>query len=150
MFYRFTDQGVTNRINFLNIYREPKMTELFERDEQRENSDKPLPLPIDVSLSLASNDMAWQSTGSEGFWIKPLYENGDAKQRTWLMKVDPGAWSPSHAHEELEQIYVLSGEFYDEEKTYTPGDYIIRAPGAMHTAGSEDGAVVLLMYSKAT
>ena len=65
------------------------------------------------------------------------------------MKVDPGAFSPLHAHEEIEQIYVLEGQFYDQAKTYGPGDFIVRAPGAMHSAGSEEGAVVLLFYSPA-
>ena len=63
------------------------------------------------------------------------------------MQVDAGAFSPMHAHEEIEQIYVLQGSFYDQEHNYGPGDFIVRAPGAMHTAGSVDGAVVLLFYS---
>ena len=63
------------------------------------------------------------------------------------MKVDAGAWSPAHAHEELEQIYVLEGSFYDEDAEYSAGDFIVRMPGAMHTAGSRDGALVLLVYS---
>ena len=62
------------------------------------------------------------------------------------MKVDAGAWSPPHAHEDLEQILVLEGTFYDDEKTYHPGDFVLRAPGAVHTAGSEDGCIVLLIY----
>jgi anti-sigma factor ChrR (cupin superfamily) len=54
-----------------------------------------------------------------------------------------------HAHNEIEQIYVLEGSFFDQDKTYTAGEYIVRAPGAMHTAGSDTGAVVLLFYSPA-
>ena len=69
--------------------------------------------------------------------------------QTWLMKVDAGAWSPLHAHEEVEQIYVIEGTFYDQDKTYQCGDLIVRAPGAQHTAGSEKGCVVLLVYSPA-
>ena len=65
------------------------------------------------------------------------------------MKVDAGAFSPMHAHDDIEQIYVLEGSFYDQDKTYGPGDYVIRAPGALHSAGSEEGAVVLLVYSPA-
>jgi anti-sigma factor ChrR (cupin superfamily) len=124
------------------------MSDLFARTNQSNDAGQPLALPIDTSLSVPGSEMEWQHTGSDGFWVKPLYENEDASQKTSLMKVDPGAWSPSHAHDELEQIYVLSGSFYDEEKTYAAGDYIIRAPGAMHTAGSADGATVLLFYSK--
>jgi anti-sigma factor ChrR (cupin superfamily) len=122
------------------------MTELFEVKD----SDSPSPLPLAIpaaSASVATNQQDWQSAGVEGFWIKPLYENDQCKQRTWLMKVDAGAWSPAHAHDELEQILVLEGSFYDEEKSYGPGDFILRAPGAMHTAGSEQGAIVMLVYT---
>jgi quercetin dioxygenase-like cupin family protein len=49
----------------------------------------------------------------------------------------------------VEQIYVLEGTFYDQRKTYHAGEYIVRAPGAMHTAGSDTGALVLLFYSPA-
>ena len=69
-------------------------------------------------------------------------------ERTLLMKVDPGAAFPLHAHEEVEQIYVLSGSFFDQDRTLRAGDYACRAPGAMHTAGSEEGAVMLLIYSR--
>jgi ChrR Cupin-like domain len=54
-----------------------------------------------------------------------------------------------HAHEEWEQIYVLSGSFFDQERVLWAGDYACRAPGAMHTAGSEEGALLLLIYDRA-
>ena len=106
-------------------------------------------LPDGQSIDYDSGKMAWQDCGADGFWIKPLLEDGDKGLRTWLMKVDAGAYSPLHAHEEFEQIYVLEGSFYDQDKTYGPGEFIVRAPGAMHSAGSEDGAVLLLFYSPA-
>ena len=65
------------------------------------------------------------------------------------MKVDPGAFSPTHAHDDVEQVYVLEGSFYDQDKTYGPGAFIVRAAGALHSAGSDDGALVLLFYSPA-
>ena len=106
-------------------------------------------LPAAGSSDINAHDIAWQDSGSQGFWIKPLIEDGNQGLRTWLMKVDVGAFSPMHAHEEIEQIYVIEGSFYDQDKTYKPGDLIIRAPGAMHTAGSEEGSLVLLFYSPA-
>ena len=76
-------------------------------------------------------------------------EDQQAGVRTWLMKVEAGAFSPPHAHDQIEQIYVLEGSFYDQDKTCGPGEYIVRAMGAMHSAGSENGALVLLFYSPA-
>lgn len=106
-----------------------------------------LNLPTVGSLDIKTEKIDWQDAGEEGFWIKPLLEDDNAEIRTWLMRVDAGAFSPMHAHEDVEQIFVIEGSFYDQDKTYGPGDYIIRAPGTMHSAGSEDGAVILLFYS---
>ena len=110
-------------------------------------SPKPIAPPVSgsVYLDLAMGD--WQPDGDK-FWIKPIYENPVRGERTCLMKIDAGAWFPLHAHEEMEQIYVLSGSFFDQDRTLRAGDYACRAPGAMHTAGSTEGAVLLLIYSR--
>lgn len=119
------------------------MSELFNS----ESNQGIINLPKSESLSFDSNHVEWQSSGSDGFLIKVLLEDASAGTRTWLMKVEAGAFSPMHAHEDIEQIYVLEGTFYDQDKTYGAGEYIVRAPGAMHSAGSEEGAVVMLFYS---
>ena len=105
------------------------------------------PAPVSGSTLQNTATLDWQDSGSEGFLVKSLLEDPARGLRTWLMKVEPGAWSPPHAHAEIEQIYVLEGSFYDQETTYGPGDYVVRAAGAEHTAGSESGALVLLFYS---
>ena len=65
------------------------------------------------------------------------------------MKVEPGAVSAPHAHaDEIEQIYMLEGQFSDGEASYGPGDFVIRAPGAIHHTACENGALMLLTYSK--
>ncbi len=121
------------------------MSEIFTRSNVNDAAKLPLGLPL-ASISTSTTDVAWQTCGGDGFWIKPLFEGANGQHRTWIMKVDAGAWSPPHAHEDLEQILVLEGTFYDDEKTYHPGDFVLRAPGAVHTAGSEDGCIVLLIY----
>ncbi len=121
------------------------MSEVFVRQAQTGLAG----LPPAGSLDFDSKQIDWQECGAQGFSIKPLLEDSRAGLRTWLMQVDAGAFSPLHAHDEVEQIYVLEGSFYDQDKTYHPGEFIVRAPGAMHSAGSEDGAVVLLFYSPA-
>jgi len=104
------------------------------------------PVKGSVYLDLANVD--WQPDGDK-FWIKPIYEDAVRGERTCLMKIDPGARFPMHAHEETEQIYVLSGSFYDQDRTLRVGDYCCRAPGAMHSSGSDEGAILLLIYSRA-
>ena len=91
----------------------------------------------------------WETSEEPGFLYQALYEAPGC--RTWLMRVEPGAWSPPHAHDgELEQIYVLEGSFYDDERLMRAGDFCCRAPGAMHSAGSDEGALVLLVYTDET
>ena len=104
-------------------------------------------LPKQGSLVIDSNASAWQETDSAGFWVKSLLEDERAGMQACLMKIDAGAFSPLHAHDEVEQIYVIEGSFYDQEKSYGVGEYIVRAAGAMHSTGSEDGAVIMLNYS---
>ncbi len=103
--------------------------------------------PFAGSRYLDPSKLPWQADG-EKFWTKLLYEDAARGERTLLMKVDPGASFPLHAHEEIEQIYVLSGSFFDQERVLRAGDYACRAPGAQHTAGSDEGAVLLLIYSR--
>lgn len=121
------------------------MAEIFHRDESLAAL---MALPPEGSNALATSELDWQACGAPGFSIKPLLEDPEAGVRSWLMQVEAGAFSDLHAHEEIEQIYVIEGSFYDQEKRYGPGDFIVRAAGAMHTAGSETGAVVLLFYSR--
>jgi anti-sigma factor ChrR (cupin superfamily) len=87
------------------------------------------------------------SPGVAGFSEKTLYRDAATKTRVLLMKVEPGAYAPTHSHEEVEHVYVLSGSFSDEYGTYEAGDYLVRNPKAAHEARSEAGATVLLFYS---
>ncbi|MEM7292732.1 MAG: cupin domain-containing protein [Pseudomonadota bacterium] len=104
-------------------------------------------IPALASASLAAADVAWEETGTPGFDIKRLLEDEVSGWHTWLMRVAPGVAAQPHAHERTEQIYVLEGTFYDDDGEYAPGDFIVRSPGAIHTGGSRDGAVVLLIYT---
>jgi len=110
---------------------------------------QPITSPVSGSAYLASAQAEWQPTDTERFWIKPLYEDAAKGEKTLLMKVEPGAYAPLHAHEEFEQFYVLEGSLYDQEQVMNAGDYVCRAAGAMHSAGSDTGAIVLLIYTKA-
>lgn len=104
-------------------------------------------IPNAGSLDYDSKQVDWQGSSTEGFYYKPLVRDQHMGISTLLMKVDPGAFSPLHAHDDIEQIYIMEGSIYDQDKTYNQGEFIIRSPGTMHTTGSENGAVVLLFFS---
>ncbi|MDR7283405.1 quercetin dioxygenase-like cupin family protein [Pseudomonas corrugata] len=105
--------------------------------------------PVEGSLYYASSMDDWLPTKAEGFWIKPLFEDIGRGEKTMLMKVDPGAHVASHTHEgELEQLFVLQGSFYDQNRTLNVGDYCCRAPNAAHSAGSVQGATLMVIYTR--
>jgi anti-sigma factor ChrR (cupin superfamily) len=91
----------------------------------------------------------WRESGSPGFLVKPFLEDAKAGLRTWLMKTEPGATAEMHAHDEIEQVYVLEGSFSDGIADYGPGDFIVRAPGAPHLTACPDGALSLVIYASA-
>jgi anti-sigma factor ChrR (cupin superfamily) len=95
---------------------------------------------------LDATALQWQPSDTPGFDIVTLFENPSTGESTALMKVEPGARSGSHSHDLFEEIYVLDGEFSDEERTYLRGQYCVRSPGTLHTAASKQGCVVMLIY----
>jgi quercetin dioxygenase-like cupin family protein len=98
---------------------------------------------------MSAAGVQWESAGSDGMWVKRLYEDEERGERTWLFRMDPGASSPPHSHEEFEQVYVLEGSFYDEDRLVKAGEYCARSPGAVHSATSDAGALMLVVYTKA-
>ena len=102
-----------------------------------------------ASAYMTTVDTDWEATDSDGFWVKRLYEDPTRGETTWLMRIDAGAYSPPHAHEVFEQVYVLEGSFYDDDRLVRAGEFCARSPGAVHSAASDDGAIMLVIYTKA-
>jgi hypothetical protein len=49
---------------------------------------------------------------------------------------------------DLEHEDVREGSLSDEHCTYHAGDYLVRTPGSDHSAQSEQGATLLLIYTR--
>lgn len=64
-----------------------------------------------------------------------------------LMKIAPGPLGEAHAHDTIEQIYVIDGDFFDEDNAYQAGDFVVRMPGTIHCAGSRGGGTLLIAYA---
>jgi quercetin dioxygenase-like cupin family protein len=106
-------------------------------------------LAVAASSYVSPGGAQWESTGADGMWVKRLYEDEARGERTWLFRMDPGACSPPHSHEEFEQVYVLEGSFYDQDRLVQAGEYCARSPGAVHSAASAGGALMLVVYTRA-
>lgn len=108
-------------------------------------STAPLPRPESGSQFLEPAKLEWQATETPGFWIKPLLRDAGGGT-TMLMRIDPGAFADMHSRDQVEEIFILEGEFSDQHRTYKTGDYCLRAIGAQHIASSKSGCKVLLVY----
>jgi anti-sigma factor ChrR (cupin superfamily) len=101
-------------------------------------------LPGQGSIKLAASD--WQAGERSGELVRNLVDDPRG-YRTMLLKIGPGPYGALHAHQEIEQIYVLDGDFFDDEASYGPGDFLLRMPGTMHRAGSKQGCTMLIVYA---
>ena len=67
---------------------------------------------------------------------------------TVLFKIAPGGVVPFHEHPELEQTYVLEGNFVDDEGECTAGNFVWRPAGSRHEAHCPNGATFIAFFQK--
>ena len=91
----------------------------------------------------------WAAGERPGELVRPLVEDPSGF-RTMLMQILPGALGEAHSHDTIEQIYVMEGDFFDEDASYQAGDFVLRMPSTMHRAGSIGGATLLISYAPLT
>ncbi len=104
-----------------------------------------LGIPSEGSRTTAPAEDWAPSPGSPGWSVRPLLETPGCS--TQLMRVEPGTITRPHAHDTVEQVYIIEGSLYDADGTEHPaGSFIVRAPGAVHAGGSRDGATILVIY----
>jgi anti-sigma factor ChrR (cupin superfamily) len=101
-------------------------------------------LPDQGSIKLSAGD--WQPGERPGEMIRSLVDDPRG-YRTMLVKVAPGPLGELHAHDQIEQIYVMDGDFFDDDASYGPGDFVLRMPGTMHRAGSRKGCTMFIIYA---
>ncbi|WP_424196020.1 cupin domain-containing protein [Ampullimonas aquatilis] len=79
---------------------------------------------------LRSTELPWQPSPVAGVQRRLLARDGDEDARaTSIVRYEPGAVFPSHAHPQGEEIVVLDGEFADEHGIYPAGTYIKKPRG---------------------
>lgn len=103
-------------------------------------------LPPLASRYVDPEAMAWTATRFPGVEAKVLMEDTERGLLTALVRFAPGATLPDHVHQGIEQSYVLSGSFEDDEGRADAGQFVWRPAGSRHAARSPGGAVVLSVF----
>ncbi len=63
---------------------------------------------------------------------------------TSIVRYAPNTFFKEHTHGLGEEIFVLSGEFMDEQGVYPAGSYLRNPPGTKHSPGSHKGCVLFV------
>jgi|GEM_PF-5587019 hypothetical protein len=88
-----------------------------------------MPLPRSGSIKIGAAPLAVGET-------RTLID--DAGYQTLLMRVEAGPLGTLHDHDRIEQIYVIEGDFFDDDASYGPGEFCSAdargdAPGRQQT-----------------
>lgn len=88
----------------------------------------------------------WLPLGPPGVDRKMLFRDPATGQKTFLLRLAPGAELPTHQHKTPEQCMVMEGDLGWEGDTYHAGDFVVVAADGDHASvRSENGAIVLIV-----
>jgi anti-sigma factor ChrR (cupin superfamily) len=88
---------------------------------------------------------AWENVGS-GISCKALSTDRERDRVAMLVRLAPGASYPPHTHAGVEDLHLLTGELWIDEKKLYPGDYNRGESGASdHRVWSETGCTCVLI-----
>jgi quercetin dioxygenase-like cupin family protein len=83
-----------------------------------------------------------------GIECKLLATDTERHRVSMLVRLAPGASYPAHTHAGIEELHLLDGELWIDERKLVPGDYNSGAPGAVDDrVWSETGCTCVLITS---
>jgi anti-sigma factor ChrR (cupin superfamily) len=83
-----------------------------------------------------------------GIECKLLAADTERHRVSMLVRLAPGASYPAHMHAGVEELHLLDGELWIDERKLSPGDYNYGAPGAGDgRVWSETGCTCVLVTS---
>jgi len=95
----------------------------------------------------AWSEPAWEQV-APGIECKLLATDTERHRVSMLVRLAPGARYPAHTHAGVEELHLLDGELWIDERKLFPGDYNYGAPGAGDDrVWSETGCTCLLTTS---
>jgi len=89
----------------------------------------------------------WEQV-APGIECKLLATDGERHRVSMLVRLAPGARYPAHSHAGVEELHLLDGELWIDERKLLPGDYNYGPPGASdERVWSETGCTCVLVTS---
>ena len=89
----------------------------------------------------------WEQV-APGIECKLLATDAEKNRVSMLVRLAPGASYPPHTHAGIEELHLLDGELWIDEKKLFPGDYNYGAPGdGDEHVWSETGCTCVLITS---
>jgi anti-sigma factor ChrR (cupin superfamily) len=89
----------------------------------------------------------WEQV-APGIECKLLATDKERHRVSMLVRLAPGASYPPHTHASVEELHLLDGELWINERKLVPGDYNYGAPGALdERVFSETGCTCVLITS---
>jgi anti-sigma factor ChrR (cupin superfamily) len=120
-------------------------TSLQERLARRiaeETGKAPVPPP-----ARGWSEPEWEQV-APGIECKLLATDTEGYRISMLVRLAPGASYPAHTHVGVEELHLLDGELWIDERKLFPGDYNYGAPGAGdERVWSETGCTCVLITS---
>jgi anti-sigma factor ChrR (cupin superfamily) len=103
---------------------------------------KPVPAP-----QRQWSEPQWEEA-APGIWCKLLASNAEQDRVTMLVRLAPGVAYPPHTHAGIEELHLLQGELWIDDRKLYPGDYNRGEPGASDSrVWSETGCTCVLITS---
>jgi anti-sigma factor ChrR (cupin superfamily) len=108
----------------------------------KETGGKPVPPPAPQYA-----EPAWEKV-APGIWCKLLANDTERHRISMLVRLEPKASYPPHTHVGVEELHLLDGELWIEDRLLHPGDYNYGPPGASdQRVYSETGCMCVLITS---
>jgi anti-sigma factor ChrR (cupin superfamily) len=104
---------------------------------------------IEQELSLAPHwpDLEWQQP-APGIYCKILSIDSERNRVSMLVRLDPRVDYPPHVHAGIEELHLLDGELWINDRKLYPGDFNRAEPGTSdQRVWSEIGCTCVLMTS---
>jgi anti-sigma factor ChrR (cupin superfamily) len=93
------------------------------------------------------SEPAWEQV-APGIECKLLATDTERHRISMLVRLAPGASYPAHTHAGVEELHLLDGELWIDDRKLFPGDYNYGAPGAGdERVWSETGCTCVLITS---